>query len=137
MANLQGVIAFSLSEFLSVVWIGWDSFHLVLRYCLFWWVVLNRLLFFQLVIAVFVSNWNYTKVSIWFANYFDSLKKPINFCIMVSLLFYEEVVIKYHDCCFEMYLSRVFVYTHSEFLKCTARGRWSNFVYINCGGTFP
>lgn len=55
---------------------------------------------------------------------------------MVSLSFYGEMVIKYHDCCFEMYLNRVFMYTQSEFLKCNVRGRQCDFVYIKCGGTF-
>lgn len=57
--------------------------------------------------------------------------------MMVSLSLYGEVVIKYHNCWFEMYLNRVFMYTNSEFLKYNVRGRWSDFVYINCGGSFP
>lgn len=51
----------------------------------------------------------------------------------VSLSVNGEVVVKYRDCCFKMYLNRIFKYTYSEFLKGNARARWSDFVYINCG----
>lgn len=51
----------------------------------------------------------------------------------VSLSVNGEVVVKYHDCCFKMYLNRIFKYTYSEFLKGNVRARWSDFVYINCG----
>lgn len=49
--------------------------------------------------------------------------KQTQIIVLWYLSFYGEVLLKYCNCCFEMYLNSIFVYSHSEILKSSVRGR--------------